>query len=437
MKGRGIRIILLCALAVRLAAIPAVHRTAFTSDEREYLFMAHQLLERGIFQDSNGDRAIRAPLYPIMTAGLLWVVGDAILVLHCIGCLLGTVVVWLVYRLSLRLGAGEPQALWSAGIASFYPGLVIYSTLLQNETVYIVFFLMAILSLLSLFRTPRLAPALALGLWGGLAALTRPVFLGFLPVMAALLLWHHRRDLRQAIVPLVGAALVAALVIVPWTIRNAEVVGSCVLIASGGGNSLLAGNNPYSTGTLAGGDKFDRWFAEQLRARGINEPSALGETTRSTVSAAIAGDYMTSHPLSTLAISLRKSYIFWIYPIAHSSTYVPIQLVAVAADILLLAAVVIGVAGLPRKGTGDVLLWGALIYFWLVQAVLHAEARFRLPLVPLLAVMAGGGLAMLADAAGRRRCRENARVRRAIVIGLSAVATVYAATAVLFLRGDI
>jgi 4-amino-4-deoxy-L-arabinose transferase-like glycosyltransferase len=309
--------------------------------------------------------------------------------------------------------------------------------LLQNETVYIVFFLMAILSLLSLFRTPRLAPALALGLWGGLAALTRPVFLGFLPVMAALLLWHHRRDLRQAIVPLVGAALVAALVIVPWTIRNAEVLGSCVPIASGGGNSLLAGNNPYSTGTLAGGDKFDRWFAEQLRARGINEPSALGETTRSTVSGAIAGDYMTSHPLSTLAISLRKSYIFWIYPIAHSSTYVPIQLVAVAADILLLAAVVIGVAGLPRKGTGDVLLWGALIYFWLVQAVLHAEARFRLPLVPLLAVMAGGGLAMLADVAGRRRCREDARVRRAIVIGLSAIATVYAATAVLFLRGDI
>jgi len=160
-----------------------------------------------------------------------------------------------------------------------------------------------------------------------------------------------------------------------------------------------------------GGDKFDRWFAEQLRARGINEPSALGETTRSTVSAAIAGDYMTSHPLSTLAISLRKSYIFWIYPIAHSSTYVPIQLVAVAADILLLAAVVIGVAGLPRKGTGDVLLWGALIYFWLVQAVLHAEARFRLPLVPLLAVMAGGGLPcsrMLREDADAAKMRASA-----------------------------
>jgi hypothetical protein len=116
---------------------------------------------------------------------------------------------------------------------------------------------------------------------------------------------------------------------------------------------------------------------------------------------------------------------------------VRVQLPAVATDLAVWLAVAVGLVVLrPPRGVA-LLLGGAILYFWLVQAVLHAEARFRLPVVPLLAAYAGAGVAAM------MRPREllyllRGTGRSAATAGLLLVVLlVYGVTAWMFLNGQV
>jgi len=105
---------------------------------------------------------------------------------------------------------------------------------------------------------------------------------------------------------------------------------------------------------------------------------------------------------------LRKAQVMVVYPITNSDSYTPAQMLAVCAEAFLFLAAALGLltpvpARLPvghadslsgREG-GRTLTWLAavVVFFLLVHIVLHAEARYRLPLVPLVCVLAGVGLA--------------------------------------------
>lgn len=435
MGKKTIWIILAGALAIRLAVVPAVHSVQYTSDEREYIHMARQLLEEGIFRDSNGDRGVRAPLYPFLLAALLWISGNSVLLAHWVGCLLGTAAVGSVYALALKITEGRTGALFAAGIAALSPGLVIYSALLQTEMLYIVFFLLAFLFLYSLRDEKGFRTAAGLGLCSGLAALTRPVFLGFIPIMFVFMVWPGRKQWRSVIGPAAVALIVAALTIAPWTARNWSVLHAFVPVASGGGSSLLTGNNPYATGTFAVKDGFDHWFALQAQEHGVADPSSLDEVGRSGLSASIAMTYVSRNPGAAAALAAKKSYIFWIYPVTHSDSFAPVQALAVAFDALLLCAAVIGFAGSGSWRDRRAPLSAAVIFFWLVQAALHAEARFRLPLVPLIAICAGWGVSLMLDREEFRRLLASPWPRGVIIGGLAVIAIAYGATGILFLTG--
>jgi 4-amino-4-deoxy-L-arabinose transferase-like glycosyltransferase len=436
--GNGRKIlwfILAGALALRLAAVPAVHAVRYTSDENEYLHMARQLLEEGVFRDSNGDRSVRAPLYPFFLAALLWITGNSVLMAHVAGCLLGTAAVGCVYALALKITGGRTAALFAAGITAGAPGLVIYSALLQTEMLYIVFFLLAFLCLYRLRNEPDFWVAAALGLCSGLAALTRPVFLGFVPTALVLMVWPLRKQWHSVAGPAAVMLIVAALTIAPWTARNWSVLHAFVPVASGGGSSLLTGNNPYATGTFAVAEGFDRWYVAQAQGHGIADPASLNEVGRSGLSAAIALTYMSHNPAAAAVLAAKKSYIFWIYPVTHSDSYVPVQALAVGFDALLLCAAVIGVAGSGAWRGRRAPLCAAVIFFWLVQALLHAEARFRLPLVPLIAIVAGWGVSLMLERGEFRRLLAAPSSRRVIIGGLALIVVAYGMTGYLFLTG--
>ena len=427
--------ILALALLLRIAAVPAVHVVQYTSDEREYLHMARQLLDRGMFEDSNGDRAIRAPLFPLFLAGLIAVFGERLFVLHLAGCLLGTVGVWLVYILAMRLWADYRGALCAAAIAALYPGLIVYSALLQTETLYGVLFLLVFLCFYSLSASPRLSIAVLCGVLCGLAALTRAVFAGFIPVLLLIMMWQQKDRLRRILPAAALILLSAGLTIAPWSLRNAALFGHIVPIASGGGNSLLTGNNPYAVGTYRVREGFDEWFREQAAARGVTDPSVLDETQRSDLSARIAVGYVTSHPVDAFLLSCKKSYIFWVYPILHTDSWPAGQAIAVGADGLLLILCVVGVTGMWFLRGRLLPVYAAIGFFWLVQAVLHAESRFRLPLIPLFAVMGGWGAVILWRTERVKRLLAHRGSRTALAVSLAGVLALYAVTGVLYLTG--
>lgn len=250
-------LILLLALAWRLVLwAQPLHQPA--NDEVEYIQVARDLLAgRGwVFYES--WRWLRAPLYPLFLAGSLWLAGaDPALtadeVLHRAALpnvLLSVVLVYLIYRLARALtpdGRAGP-ALIAAAIAALLQTYATFASLWMSETLFSVLFSAGLLALARWHRTGGLGPAALAGMFFGLACLTRSAALIFLPVaaiwMAGASHWGRGQRLRRALAgPLVLAAAAAA-VILPWTLRNCQAYGRCILVETGGSYNLWAFYEP-------------------------------------------------------------------------------------------------------------------------------------------------------------------------------------------------
>lgn len=392
---RDIALIFLVAFVLRLSLIGWVHERGYTSDEGEYIFLAQNLSEGKEFVDSNGNQSIRAPLFPYVLALVFDFFGADLALPHLVGALLGATIVVLGFRLSLQILDDRLAALATAALLALYPGLVLYAGMLQTETLYIVFLLIALLAYFVLMDELGVGTALVLGLASGLACLTRAVFVGFFPLMVLLFLWAKRSEMMKALAHALVAVLAFAVVLAPWTLRNYDLHGELIPVSSGGGNSLLTGNNPYATGAWRVLDGFESWFAEQARVLGVSDVSSLSETARSSLSREIALQFIQEEPRATAALAAKKTFIMTIYPISNSDSYEPLQIVSVFADALLYCLLGIGIIATLGKALRLHVLYAAALFFIMIQVILHAEARFRLPIVPLFAIVAGVGGAVL------------------------------------------
>ncbi|MGB5872195.1 MAG: glycosyltransferase family 39 protein [Bacteroidota bacterium] len=436
-SDRSLFVLLLAVLLLRLAAIPLVHADGYTSDEREYMHLARRVAGGEEFVDSNGDFSIRAPLYPGMLALVLLLSDGSVVVGHIANALLGTGIVLLLYTLALDLLRERRGARIALAVGALYPGLIVYGTLLQTESLYICFFLVALLAGLRWSNRPSWESAVLLGLSAGCAALTRAVFVGFIPLLLLSVWWACRSRSILGGGQLLVALGLALLVLAPWLVRSYDLHGSLIPVSAGGGNSLLTGNNPFSTGGWRLETGFQEWYAEQARRRGVEDPDALDEVSRSRLSGDIAVSYILGHPLDATRLGLKKSHIYWIYPITHSDSNIGLQVLAVGFDALLYAGISFGILFSIISYRRFIPLYAALAYFWGVHAVLHAEARFRLPVVPILILFFSLGCVVLLEKGWRDELLGSPLRRRWIASLLLAVAGVYGLTAWLFIKGNI
>ncbi len=432
-----IGLIVTVALAIRVAFFQPVHTIGYTSDEKEYITMAGRLAEGGEYVDSNGEHSTRAPLFPYLLASLLLVGGGSVSTAHLVGCMLGAIVVFVGFLLSLEVWNDRYAALFVAGIIAVYPGLVIYAGVLQTETLYTCLLLLALWLASRATRHPTLWTMAALGAIGGLAALTRAVFLGFFPVLLAGIWWLVRKETDRSVGLVMVSVLVFCVVLAPWTIRNYSLFKAFVPVSSGGGNSLLTGNNPYATGTWRLEPGFEQWFASRAQELGVRDVNALNEVQKSAVSGRIAREYMAAHPLETLSLMAKKAHIFAVYPITNTDSPGMVQVVAVLFDVLLLIGALAGFAACVRTPGRPWALYAALGFFSFVQLFLHAEARFRLPLVPVISLFAGIGISSFVDANTRKDLLAIVRARRLLVGGGLVLVVVYGITGFFVLQGTL
>jgi len=238
----------------------------------------------------------------------------------------------------------------------------------------------------------------------------------------------------KALAHAIVAVLAFAAVLAPWTMRNHDIHGKLIPISSGGGNSFLTGNNPYATGTWRTLEGFENWFAEQARVLGVSDVSSLSETARSSLSREIALQFIQEEPRATAALAARKTFIMTIYPISNSDSYEPLQIVSVFADALLYCLLGIGIIATLGKALRLHVLYAAALFFIMIQVILHAEARFRLPIVPLFAIVAGVGGAVLMNRERRLEFFSKSQHKvAAISIGI-VVFIVYTITGILHIN---
>ena len=434
--NQDVLLIVAVAFVLRISFVGLLHVRGYTSDENEYLSLATKLSEGKEFVDSNGEWSTKAPLWPFVLSVLFRVVGSGLLVPHLLGCLLGAFAVYLVFRLCVELLEDRFVALIAASLLAVYPSLIVYSDILQSEAMYIVFVLIAFLFLERTRSKPTMLNAALLGVFAAGATLTRAVFFGFFIFLLLFGAWMFREKYQRYGTKLLMSAGVWVILLAPWTIRNYNVHSTFVPISSWGGMSLLLGNNPYSTGTWSTKPGFEEWFATKAKENGIDLAHST-EIQRSALGRKVALEFITSEPVDAAKLALKKFYIHWIYPISNSDSNTRLQAICVAGDVLLYMLGGIGLIVIGEKRRSFLPIFAAIVFFTALQVIMHCEARYRLPIMPFVAMLSAIGASVLIDT---RRLKEFWQIQKykvAIASWVVAVCCVYAFTAWQFLSGKI
>ena len=363
----------------------------------------------GIGCDETPPTALWAPGYSIVLAAVFQLPGDDIAAARGLNIVAGLALVVLVYYLGRRLWSSR-AGLIAAAIIAVFPSHVFFSSLVLAETL---FTAMAVgLLCLALAWTmdetttrPRL---LILGIAAAALAMVRPEGIVFLGVIILTWIAVHRAPRRVA--AYAGwLALGAAVVFVPWTVRNAVQVGWPTPGTTGMGQVLIQAHNPE-----AGGEP-DIYIATRLyddydeipwpeREVTINR-----EATKESVSYALHNipREFTLMPLRFAAFYRGdRGGVDWNQREDGRGRR---QLSAGAANLWgavadsyyysVLAVAFFGLAFWIRKSRGvHWLLWGPIVIYSLMWWFLFVgESRYHFPLLPLFALIAAIGLAALSE----------------------------------------
>jgi hypothetical protein len=316
-----------------------------------------------------------------------------------------------------------------------YPGMVVSSGILQSEALYIVLLLLLFLAGEEVRMRQSLSSAVVLGVIAGFANLTRAVLTGFFPLLLIVIGWIHRERLGAMGGKLLLAALVWLLVLAPWTWRNYETLDAIVPVSSWGGMSLLLGNNPHATGTWKPKPEFDAWFAEKAKEDGVQLASST-EIERSKLGAKLALEFWTTEPRAAVQLAGKKFYMHLVYPITNTDSHIPLQLAAVVSDIALYLLAGIGFIALKaRRNLISVL--APIVFFSLMQGLMHCEARYRLPIMPFVAMLSAAGFGLLLST---QRRTDFLHIKTNVILAslwCVAVCGLYAFTAWQFVSGQI
>jgi len=388
-----------------------------------------------------GTPFLRPPGYPYFLAGVYWLTGRSFLALRLFQMTLGLVSCLLAHELARSL-AGRTAGLTAAAfLAAGWP-FIFYEGELQEPVLLVLLGLAFLLALQRWASQPAPWRAALGGLLAGLFALVRANMLAFVPLAALWMLWAaHRRGASMMRGGLSAAALLLGVLvaIAPATLRNRAVSGEPVLISSNAAINLYIGNNPRSDGYSALIPELEQltgrpgwsWFSYRLIVEGLEReyerPLTYSEV--STHFRAKAWDYLRREPGRCLRLAARRALLF-LGPAEVSNNKVVHYERRQSAVLRLLPgfslALGLGVLGLavwasaarrrpatdtppPPTGPGGTECVVLIVLFILVYTAsflpfLVAE-RFRVPVIPCLAVLGGMGVSRLGHwwHTGRRR----------------------------------
>lgn len=224
-------------------------------DSHAYYALAKALYEEGSFGGPEfRDPSDWSPGAPLLYAASFYATGGAREgTARIVEALMGVAAILVVFALGRRLGAaaspragprlGSAVGLLAAGAVAVYPPFIHSTGELMSEPPAILTLPAAVLAFLWASEGERLRAWLVPGLLFGLTAMFRPeyLFVGVAFVVLAGLRVGMARGWRPG---LAGAGLLVAallLPIVPWTIRNVDVLGRVVPISTGSGKALYVG----------------------------------------------------------------------------------------------------------------------------------------------------------------------------------------------------
>jgi 4-amino-4-deoxy-L-arabinose transferase-like glycosyltransferase len=360
---------------------------------------------------------LRTPVYPLYLAATREMTGSSIVGPMLLQVLVAVGLVYVTYRLGLSL-FGRSAALWAALFLAVDPLSIIYSSLVLTDMLFTFFLAWSVL-LLWRPTDNRWARGLASGLLLGVATLTRPVSLYLSVVLTIGYLILEREHLRRAAVVALSFIVGFGLVAGGWVIRN-DVMGGVSTISTIEGHNLLYFR---AVGALEEGQNLQPYQAysyvsTQLRTELPPHPS-LGQIDR--VEESIGRTIILNNP-----IGYAKEVISGGGRLAFgtgSAESVPAtaghatDVVDTYGDLYLLVLYVLVVVGLwvawrEHRLRNCLLPLIVIFYLAIVSSGLDAYSRFRVPIMPFLALLAGLGAMAIIGSRERSTVEEPLGSRR-------------------------
>jgi 4-amino-4-deoxy-L-arabinose transferase-like glycosyltransferase len=343
-------------------------------------------------------------LYTLYLTGVYGLFGHHPLAARLIQAIVaGILTPWLVYRLGRR-HFGLKVGLVSAGLSALYLYFIYYAAALMTETFYIIVVLWTLDLAGQLGQASdaasnprRTGKWLSLGLALGLTVLFRQVFLLFIPLLLAWLLWRSHRYQMHAIKQTLGgialAVVILVLCILPWTLRNYRAFGSFVLLNTNAGFAFFWGNHPIH------GSNFISILPEEGPSYQDLIPPELLDLNEAELDRALFArglGFVQAEPGRYIVLSLSriKDYFkFW----PSSESGLISNLSRVLSFAILAPFMIYGLASSLRRSLSSE---ASILYIFVgVYTAIHlftwALIRYRLPVDAVLLVFAGAAVMAL------------------------------------------
>ena len=406
------------ALCLRLLWIFSINHEEFGNGFWIDDARAQELLHDGTYSFKGVKTAFFPVGYPFFLSVLYRLFGPSLLVGKIANALLGSilcVLTSLIAKIIFDVRTGTIAG-W---IMVFYPNNIFYSSLLLSEILLAALLAFTVLMILSHEFEPHYL--LLTGILVGLCMLVRAVAV-ILPF--CILFYWYRIKAKQLLKHFAFLIFGAALVVVPWTIRNYRVMHHFVLVSTNGGVNFwmahIHGGYSEAPPRFSANWGFPATSPEQ---EVIAEKQAYRE----------AFDYLKKDPLEPLK-TFPKKFVHFFYadidgllnnsgfPVITSISGLPdvvpilpislplffkwlLYVYAQGFYVLVIITALIGIIQCIRVNQNKSYLLMIVVLGWTLfhTLIFFALGRYRFPLMPLLIVFSAFGVAIVSESKIFRR----------------------------------
>jgi hypothetical protein len=388
---RGGLIAFLIALALRCAWVlfrwQAGGAALEFDDERLHWEIATNLADRKVMVSDDGRYAARMPAYPLFLLPFAEAGDNGVLWARLAQCALGAAAAAVAFDWARR--AAGTRGAWLAGLlVAIDPFGVFFCNLLLTETPFtLVAIAWSACVWRAVFHDGRMR--LFAAVLGPLTVMLRPSAAAWLVAVViglAVFGWRRRKTVEgRDAATLAGLSVLATVAMfLPWGARNAAILGGPAWLSANGGWTLYDAQGPQADGGSA-----QEKFVDKLPAL-----AGLGEMEQDEYLRRAAVEQMRSDPQRVLRLAGVKFVRTW-NPIPNFEQYRRPAIAAVSAAYTI-GVLIAAFGGLVfwRKAAGLlVLAWTPIVVFTLVHMIYVGSVRYRVPLMPFLAMSAAAVVA--------------------------------------------
>lgn len=376
----------------------------------------------------------QAPLYPYFLGFLQSLLGHDLWWIRVVQILLGAASCSLLYwagKLFFCRWAGMAAGL----ILSLYAPAIFAEGLIQKAVLDLFLATLSLVLLASVQRNPHRGKCAAIGALLGLLVLTREnaaVWLLVVPVW----IWFYFAKLQpKCRAGWIGAFLIGvSIVLLPVGLRNWKVGGEFTLTTAQMGTNFFIGNNPLADGTYIplragrGDPKYEQKDATEIAAQALGR--ALSPREVSAYWLWRSWDYIRSEPLDWIRLMGRKWLIVWnVRELEDADDFYLYQRWSWLLRVLgwanhfglLVPLAAMGLVLTWRQWRELWLLYALLLTFALTVALFYVFGRYRLAMVPALALFAGASLSQYGLLFRQRRVRQGLIAAAALLLTIAMV----------------